>query len=54
MPYGPRWRNHRRMFHQHFHQGVVDRYRPVQLQKSREFLLWVLKNPEHTRKHVRR
>ncbi|TCD61737.1 hypothetical protein EIP91_007986 [Steccherinum ochraceum] len=53
MPYGPRWRHHRRMFHQHFHQGVVDRFRPVQLRMTRDFLSWALKNPEHTRKLVR-
>ncbi|TCD66224.1 hypothetical protein EIP91_001627 [Steccherinum ochraceum] len=53
IPYTPKWRAHRRMLHQHFHQGVVDLYRPVQLQKVRESLLNILKTPHETRDHVR-
>ncbi|TCD64419.1 hypothetical protein EIP91_004100 [Steccherinum ochraceum] len=53
MTYTPRWRAHRRMFHQLFHSGVVERYRPVQLSEARKFLSWILISPEHTRKHVR-
>ncbi|KAH8099592.1 cytochrome P450 [Cristinia sonorae] len=53
MPYSQRWRAHRRMFHQHFHQGVVGKYRPVQLQQTRRFLSWILDSPQHTRKHIR-
>jgi len=53
MPYTPRWRAHRRMFHQEFHQGAVQKHRPVQLQLTRVFLSRILKSPEHTRKHLR-
>lgn len=53
MRYSPKWRVHRKMFHQHFEPGVVDRYRPVQLQEVRKFLSWTLESPQHTRRHVR-
>jgi len=53
MPYTPRWRAHRRMFHQEFYQAAVQKYRPVQLQYAREFLSWIANSPQHTRKHVR-
>ncbi|THH30742.1 hypothetical protein EUX98_g3445 [Antrodiella citrinella] len=35
IPYGPWWRAHRRMFHQHFNQVAADEFRPVQLQEAR-------------------
>ncbi|TCD66265.1 hypothetical protein EIP91_001594 [Steccherinum ochraceum] len=53
MPYGQKWRTHRRVFHQHFHLGAVDVYRPVQLAVARRFLSWVLDMPEQSRRHVR-
>ncbi|KAF8874761.1 cytochrome P450 [Infundibulicybe gibba] len=30
MPYGLRWRRHRRLFHKHFHVNAVSKYHPVQ------------------------
>ncbi|KAH8091049.1 cytochrome P450 [Cristinia sonorae] len=54
MPYTPRWRAHRRMFHQQFHGGVADKFRPIQRQYTREFLSWVLQEPANMRDHVRR
>ncbi|TCD69377.1 hypothetical protein EIP91_007933 [Steccherinum ochraceum] len=53
MRYGTRWRAHRRMFHQWFHQNAVDTHRPSQLEHARALLSLVLKTPEETRKHVR-
>ncbi|KAH8100146.1 CyP450 monooxygenase [Cristinia sonorae] len=53
MPYTDRWRAHRRVFHQHFHRGIVDKYQPVQLQQVRALLSWILEDPVNTRKHVR-
>ncbi|TCD67439.1 Protein pns1, partial [Steccherinum ochraceum] len=53
MPYGPKWRAHRRLFHEHFHLGAVDVYRPVQLAVARRLLSWVLDKPEQSRRHVR-
>ncbi|KAH8091048.1 cytochrome P450 [Cristinia sonorae] len=54
IPYTSWWRANRRMFHQQFHQGVADNFRPVQRQHTREFLSWALEDPANTRKHVRR
>jgi len=53
IPYGPYWRAHRRMFHQHFYETNVDQYKPIQLRNARAFLCWTLEAPEHTRKHIR-
>ncbi|KAH8093203.1 CyP450 monooxygenase [Cristinia sonorae] len=53
MPYNDRWRAHRRVFHQHFHRGTVDKYQSVQLQQVRALLSWILDDPTNTRKHVR-
>ena len=53
MPYTPKWRAHRRMFHQHFHQGAVEKYLPVQLQYVRGMLPRILESPKDIRKHLR-
>ncbi|KAJ3553829.1 hypothetical protein NM688_g3409 [Phlebia brevispora] len=41
-PYGQTWRHVRRYFHQHFHAGVVHRYRDVQLREVQAYLRRVL------------
>lgn len=38
LPYGPKWRAHRRLFHEHFHQGVIGQYLPVVNGQIRLFL----------------
>ena len=38
MPYGPRWRKHRRVIHQLSNDGAVRAQLPVQQQKARELL----------------
>ncbi|THH33282.1 hypothetical protein EUX98_g930 [Antrodiella citrinella] len=53
IPYGNKWRIHRRMFHQEFHTSIVKKYWPVQLDYARMFLSLILKSPADTRKHVR-
>ncbi|OBZ72885.1 O-methylsterigmatocystin oxidoreductase [Grifola frondosa] len=53
IPYGQWWRRTRRAFHQHFHQGVVDKYQPVQLRESRRFIQNVLRDPNGLVHHIR-
>jgi len=36
--YGARWRMLRKCFHQQFHQGVIERYEPIQTREVRAFL----------------
>ena len=38
MPYGPRWRKHRRVIHQLSNDGAVRAQLPIQQQKARELL----------------
>ncbi|TCD64488.1 hypothetical protein EIP91_004049 [Steccherinum ochraceum] len=55
MSYAARWRAHRQMFHRHFQQSAVDKYRGIQVQYTRAFLSWILESPpEDTRKCIRR
>ena len=37
-PYGQRWRDTRRNFHQHFHQLAVSEYHPIQTREIRLLL----------------
>lgn len=53
MGYGPRWRQTRRIFHEHFHQGAARQYRPVQLAGARRFLARLLADPDHFAHHLR-
>jgi cytochrome P450 len=34
-PYGEVWRRKRKLMHAHMHQGVVDRYHPIQVASAR-------------------
>ncbi len=45
LPYGQRWRNTRRCFHQHFNQGVVGKYNPIQIREVQAFLRRALALP---------
>ncbi|GJE96580.1 cytochrome P450 [Phanerochaete sordida] len=38
MPYGDRWKEHRRMFHQHFQPSVVPKYRAKLALETRKFI----------------
>ncbi|KAF8884187.1 cytochrome P450 [Infundibulicybe gibba] len=53
MPYGSAWRARRRLFHAHFHMGVVGQYKPVQARGSRKFLQRLLDTPDNFMHHVR-
>ncbi len=52
MRYGPRWKEHRRVFHSHFNHDV-DEHQQIQLEISREFLTLLLKKPENYVDHIR-
>ncbi|KAG2154162.1 cytochrome P450 [Suillus bovinus] len=51
MPYGDRWRLHRRFFHQAFRQSEVHAYHAVQLRCAHKMLLRVLQDPSEYSKH---
>lgn len=52
MRYGPRWKEHRRVFHSHFNHSVVE-HQVVQLEVSRELLTLLLTSPKKYREHMR-
>ena len=52
--YTPKLQAHRRMFHQQFRAGVVNKFVPIQLEQIRTALSWMLAFPQDIRKHVRR
>jgi hypothetical protein len=41
-PYGELWRRKRKMIHGHVHQGVVDRFHPIQATSARRFVRNIL------------
>ncbi|KAK7681339.1 hypothetical protein QCA50_015430 [Cerrena zonata] len=55
MPYSPKWRSHRREFHQYFNQGEVPKFQPIQLRECRAFLRRALNsnNDNDLGQHVR-
>ncbi|KAF8874736.1 cytochrome P450 [Infundibulicybe gibba] len=53
MPYGVRWRRHRRLFHKHFNVNVVSKYLSVHSHETRLFLYALLKSPGEFRRHTR-
>ncbi|KIK87086.1 hypothetical protein PAXRUDRAFT_14451 [Paxillus rubicundulus Ve08.2h10] len=52
--YGPRLRQHRRLYHQSFHAGASMSYRPRQLQAAYEMLARILDDPTHYAEHFDR
>jgi hypothetical protein len=52
MRYGPRWKEHRRVFHSHFNHSVAE-HQVVQLEVSRELLTLLLTSPKNYREHMR-
>ncbi|PPQ65419.1 hypothetical protein CVT24_011500 [Panaeolus cyanescens] len=52
-PYGPAWRKDRRIFHEHFHQGAIEGYQPMQLKEAHAFLNLLLTEPDGFLHHVR-
>jgi cytochrome P450 len=43
LPYGDAWRRKRKMLHAHVHQGVIARYRPIQVASARRLARDILK-----------
>lgn len=52
LPYGDRWRLHRRFFHQAFRAGSVTRFAPLQQQKSFRLLHRLLDEPNQFSEHI--
>ncbi|KAI0697650.1 cytochrome P450 [Cerioporus squamosus] len=52
-PYGQRWRQHRRLFWQHFTSRAVLQYQAVQRDAAQKFLVLLLKDPSSFKKHIR-
>ncbi|OCH93087.1 CyP450 monooxygenase [Obba rivulosa] len=45
MPYGPRWRKHRRAFHEHFNQMAVHVYKAQYLHAAQKMLRYLYREP---------
>ncbi|KZV60973.1 cytochrome P450 [Peniophora sp. CONT] len=52
MRYGPRWKEHRRVFHSHFNQGVTE-HQTIQLSIVQELLQLLARSPENYLAHMR-
>jgi len=52
LPYGDRWRLHRRLFHQAFQLSVVPSFRPIQMRKSHDLIMRLLSNPHNCSEHL--
>ncbi|KAF7374573.1 O-methylsterigmatocystin oxidoreductase [Mycena sanguinolenta] len=50
---GDKWRDHRKMFHQHFRQDVSRNYRPIQMKKVHLLLQALLSSPQEFREHLK-
>ena len=53
IPYGPRWRKHRKLFHENFHRNAVNKYQPIQRQEAQAFLRRLLVTPDNFFHHIR-
>ena len=53
MEYGDYWRQHRRLFHQHFRPVAVPQYHSRQAKGVRRLLRSLLDTPEDFLKHIR-
>lgn len=53
MPYGQRWRQHRRIFWQHFRPAAISKYYPIQQAETRRFLARLLQSPLQLKDHIR-
>ncbi len=55
LPYGDKWRNHRRIFQQHFSTRMLHREQEKALEFVRKALLPnIYYDPEHVDEHMRR
>ncbi|KAF8181910.1 cytochrome P450 [Mycena galopus ATCC 62051] len=53
MPHAERWRQHKRLFHQHFRREAIPAYRPDQLRKVQDLLRDLLYTPGDFVAHVK-
>src|SRR5260221_6961649 len=53
LPYGPRWRSWRKVFHEHFHPNASRQYQPRELKAARQLLENLLRTPERYGDHLR-
>ena len=53
MPYGNRWRTHRRLFHRFFNVSAVERFDPQLFKGVRTFLSRIAESPEDFADHTR-
>ncbi|KAJ6466568.1 cytochrome P450 [Mycena vitilis] len=53
MPYGEKWRQYRRLFHQHFRQDAALEFRPIQLRKIHDSLCSLLNTPKDFSAHMK-
>lgn len=52
LPYGDRWRLHRRLFHQAFHLNAVASFRPIQLRKAHDLIMHLVSRPHDFSAHL--
>ncbi|KAI9571684.1 cytochrome P450 [Boletus coccyginus] len=52
LPYGDRWRLHRRFFHQAFHLNAAPSFRPVQLRKAHDLIMRLASKPQDFPAHL--
>ena len=52
-PYGDKWREHRRIVHQQFHIGSLEKYHAVLSEESRKLLRRLLSSPEKFIEHTK-
>jgi hypothetical protein len=52
MRYGPRWKEHRRVFHSHFNHSVTE-HQEIQLDISKQLLTLLLTSPKNYVEHMR-
>ncbi|KAF8158888.1 cytochrome P450 [Mycena galopus ATCC 62051] len=53
MPYSEKWRQHRRLFDQHFRRTAIPAYYPVQLRKIQDLLRGLLSTPDDFVAHTK-
>ena len=52
MRYGPRWKEHRRVFHSHFNQGTAE-HQAIQVKLVQELLQLLARSPDNYLSHMR-
>ncbi|KAF7374565.1 O-methylsterigmatocystin oxidoreductase [Mycena sanguinolenta] len=53
LPAGDKWRDHRKMFQQHFRPDVTRNYHPIQMNKVHLLLQALLSSPQEFREHLK-